>query len=421
MALCHSTSKFSLSCKRNRQFSYMPAAIRNSIIFSIILSVVPIELYAQNTYSVADRNNTIATARYLKSIFKIDEAINTLSSLIGNNFDEEVLAELADCHYQSGEYEDAAGSYFLLSSQCPTNILYKVRQISVSYKLKAWPEVVDTGKKLLELDSIPTISAMVGDAYNQMKQTDSALVYYNLSLVVKPNNDNVVSKAAKIYLDRKDYESVIRLSEAFLAIEPNNFTVAPIKGLALYQKGNYSPAIEIFENQLRLGNNSYGVHFNLGQCYWRTNSLAKAQEEFETAWQIDSSDVNLAFSIASVKADSYLPFEQDVKPWLDKALEMLEPDHGILSLIHQQYGLGYYMKQNAWDDAISHYKKAYEYNPKFISALSTIAYCYEQKKDFKVALQWYERYLKIAQPDTKGYQFAQKSVEFLRAELFMQE
>ncbi|MCF0175130.1 MAG: tetratricopeptide repeat protein [Bacteroidales bacterium] len=394
--------------------------MKKVIVFLIFLSVVSFNLYAQKADSVAVRNNTIATARYLKSIFRIDEAIDTLSSLIGNNFDEEVLAELADCHYQCGKYEDAAGTYFMLSCKCPSNILYKVRQISVFYKLKAWPDVVDAGKQLLALDSIPTISEMVGDAYNQMKQTDSALVFYNQALAAKPNNDNVVSKAAKIYLDRKDYESAISLSDAFLANDPNNFTVAPIKGLALYQNGSYPPAIEIFENQIRLGNDNYGIHFNLGQCYWRTDSLVKAQEEFEKAWQIDSSDVNLAFSIAGVKSALCFPFDRDVKPWLDKALEMLEPDHSILSLIHQQYGLGYYKKQNAWDDAILHYKKAYEYNPKFISALSTIAYCYEQKKEYKAALQWYERYLKVAQPDTKGYQFAQKSVEFLNGELFMQ-
>ena len=194
------------------------------------------------------------------------------------------------------------------------------------YKLKAWQEVAEYGKLVLDMDSIPAISALVGDAYNQMKQLDSALVYYNLSLAAKPNNDNVVSKLANIYLNRKDYDAVIRLSDSFLTFDPDNFTVAPIKGIALFQKGEYSPAIEILENQLKLGNDNYGIRYSLGQCYWRTNELDKAEEQFKTAWQIDSSDVNLALSIANVKAELYLSFDLDVKPWLDKALEMLEPD-----------------------------------------------------------------------------------------------
>ena len=93
-----------------------------------------------------------------------------------------------------------------------------------------------------------------------------------------------------------------------------------------------------------------------------------AEKELLTAWQIDSSDVYLAYSIASVKSDCYRPFEKDVKPWLDKAWEMIQPDPATMSRIHQQYGLGYYRLQDSWDKAIEHYKEAYRYNPKFISA-----------------------------------------------------
>ena len=110
--------------------------------------------------------------------------------------------------------------------------------------------------------------------------------------------------------------------------------------------------------------------------------IYKAEEELVAAWQIDSTDVNLAYSIAAVKMEAYRSFQGEVIPWLDKALAMMQPDPAMMSRIHQQYGLAYYRHQNYWDKAIEHYKEAYRYNPKFISALSTIAYCYEQKKDF---------------------------------------
>ena len=71
------------------------------------------------------------------------------------------------------------------------------------------------------------------------------------------------------------------------------------------------------------------------------------------------------------------------------------------------------------DEAIDHYKDAYRYNPKYISALSTVAYCYEQKKDYRHALEWYEKYLQVAKPGSKGYDFATKSIEYLKGELFM--
>ena len=51
----------------------------------------------------------------------------------------------------------------------------------------------------------------------------------------------------------------------------------------------------------------------------------------------------------------------------------------------------------------------------------TIAYCYEIKKDYKHALEWYEKYLKVATPGSQGYEFATKSIDYLKGELFMEE
>ncbi len=387
---------------------------------SVFLALLPTFVTAQETDSLALRQNTINAAKYLKSIYKIDEAIDTLSTLVGLTFDEEVLSELADCHYQNGDLENAAGTYLLLTSVNPNNILYKVRQVAIFYKLKAYGQAVEVGKEVLRIDPISAIAGLIGDSYNQMGQYDSALVYYNQTLALKPFNESVVSKVAKIYLDRKEYPEVIAISDAFLEFSPDNTNIAPVKGLALYLHGQYFPAIDIYEKQLKLGNDTYSIHYYLGQCYWRTLLLYRAERELKAAWQLDSSDVNLAYSIAGVLADANRPFD-DVKPWLDKALAMLEPDSSVLSRIHQQYGLGYYKKQDSWDQAIEHYKKAFNYNPQFISALSTIAYCYEQKKEYKSALEWYEKYLAVAKPGSSGYKFAQKSIEILKGELFMEE
>ncbi len=369
----------------------------------------------------SERDATLSEARYLKSIFKTDEAIEKLSAFVTpDSFDEEILSELADCHFQNGDYESAAGTYFLLTSKFPRNILYKVKQMQTFYRMKAFTQSAEAGKAVLQLDTIPAIAALVGDSFNQADMPDSALTYYRLTLSLKPLNESVVSKAARILLSRRDYDSAIRLTDEYLALDPDNFTIAPIKGLAHYSKNEYAPAIDVFERQEKLGNDSYPVHYYLGQCYWHTEVMYRAREELLAAWQIDSSDVNLAYSIAAVYADSNRSFEKEVKPWLDKAMNMLQPDPAMMSRLHQQYGLGEF-RNNDWERAIGHYKEAYRYNKNFISALSTIAYCYEQKKDYKSALEWYEKYLKVAKPGTRGHDFATQSVKYLKGELFMEE
>ena len=379
-------------------------------------------VHAQTQDSLDLRKGILAEARYLKSIYKTDEAIEKLSELVKpEGFDEDVLSELADCHFQSGDYESAAGTYFLLSSRAPDNVLYKIRQMQTYARIKAWPQSIQAGREVLQLDSIPAVLSFIGDSFRQMESADSALWYYRRSLAMRPMNESVVAKAVNVLIGKGDYDGAIALTGAFLSEDPENPLVAPLQGLSYYRKGDYESAISVFQRQEDIGNDTYPIHYYLGQSYWHTKVMYRAEEELLTAWQIDSSDVNLAYSIAAVKSDGYRPFEKEVKPWLDKAWEMIQPDPATMSRLHQQYGLGYYRRQDSWDKAIEHYKEAYRYNPKFISALSTIAYCYEIKKDYKHALEWYEKYLKVATPGSQGYEFATKSIEYLKGELFMEE
>ena len=384
----------------------------------MLLTLCSISAEAQTTH----RDSVITYARYLKSIFRTDEAIDTLATLVQPEaMDEGVLSELADCHFQNGANDNAAGTYFILSSLSPNNILYKIRLMQAFYRLKAYSQSIKAGQATLQLDSIPAVLSYVGDGFKQINQPDSALWYYRRALAFKPMNEAVLSKAMGILLDKKEYDEVVSIAEPFLAEDPDNMTIAPLKGIALYRKSAYEPAIEVFQHQEDIGNDSYPVHFFLGQCYWHTQMKYRAEQELMAAWAIDSSDVNLAYTIASVKSEFFYPFDSDVKPWLDKVWEMVKPDPSLMSRYHQLYGLGYYRKQDSWDKAIEHYKEAYRYNPKQISNIATIAYCYHIKKDYKQAVVWYEKFLKVATPGTKSYNFAKENLDYIKGELFMEE
>ena len=203
-------------------------------------------------------------------------------------------------------------------------------------------------------------------------------------------------------------------------MDPDNFTVAPIRGLAYYLSAQYDSAAVVFKRLEDLGADNYPLHYYLGQSYWHTNVTYEAERELLKAWALDSSDANLAVSIAAVKTEMYRPFDKQVKPMLEKAEAMIQPDSALVSRIHQQYGASYYRLEQ-FDLAIPHYQEAYRYNPSFIQAISTIAYCYERLKKYKEALDYYERYLKLARPGSRGYEFAKKSIDYLKGEIFMNE
>ncbi|MBR1539507.1 MAG: tetratricopeptide repeat protein [Bacteroidales bacterium] len=395
--------------------------MRAKFLFLLAIAVSAVcQAAAQPAADSLARRAALTEARYLKSIFKTDAAIERLSALVTPEaFDEEVFAELADCHFQNGDYETAAGTFQLLSLKAPQNLLYRVKQMQLAFRMKDYLACAKIGRDVLAADSIPAVAALAGDAYNLAGQTDSALLCYRQALTLKPRNEAVVSKAANILLSDKDYDSVIRLTGDYLALDPDNFTVAPIRGLAWYLKGDYDSSLVIFRQLEKLGADTYPVHYYLGQNYWHTNVTYEAEKELVRAWGIDSSDANLAWSIAAVKAEMHRPFEQQVKPWLERTSEMIRPDSALVSRIHQQYGSGYYGLER-FDLAIAHYQEAYRYNPSFIQAISTMAYCYERQKKYKQALEYYEKYLKLARPGSKGYEFAKKSIEYLKGEIFME-
>ena len=375
---------------------------------------------AQPADSLA-RREALAEARYLKSIFKTDAAIERLSGLVTPGvFDEEVLSELADCHFQNGDYETAAGTYQLLSLHEPDNLLYRIKEMQIAFRMKDYPTSAALGRSILARDSIPAVAALAGDAYTLAGLSDSALVCYCQALALKPRNEAVVSKAANLLLNAKDYDGVLSMTGDYLAMDPDNFTVAPIRGLAYYLTAQYDSATVVFKRLEDLGADNYPLHYYLGQSYWHTNVTYEAERELLKAWALDSSDANLAVAIAAVETEMYRPFEKQVKPWLERAEAMIQPDSALVSRIHQQYGASYYRLEQ-FDQAIPHYQEAYRYNPSFIQAISTIAYCYERLKKYKEALDYYERYLKLARPGSRGYEFAKKSIDYLKGEIFMNE
>ena len=375
---------------------------------------------AQPADSLA-RREALAEARYLKSIFKTDAAIERLSGLVTPGvFDEEVLSELADCHFVNGDYETAAGTYQLLSLHEPDNLLYRIKEMQIAFRMKDYPASASLGRSILARDSIPAVAALAGDAYNLAGLSDSALVCYRQALALKPRNEAVVSKAANLLLTAKDYDGVLSMTGEYLAMDPDNFTVAPIRGLAYYLSAQYDSAAVVFKRLEDLGADNYSLHYYLGQSYWHTDVTYEAERELLKAWALDSSDANLAVSIAAVKTEMYRPFEKQVKPLLEKAEAMIQPDSALVSRIHQQYGASYYRLEQ-FDLAIPHYQEAYRYNPSFIQAISTIAYCYERLKKYKEALAYYERYLKLARPGSRGYEFAKKSIDYIKGEIFMNE
>ena len=381
---------------------------------------------AQNKEAVIDL--ALQKARCLRRLYRMQESVEVLAEVLYlDQFNIELMADLAESHMQAGNTLEAFNLYGILTQMQPDNPYFKICQARILYREKQYEESIAACKVITAQDTIPEILSMTADAYKNLGKADSALVYYNHVLAKRPDHVPTMSKKADILLSEKQYIPVIEMSREYLKEDPDNMTMLPIYGLALHLQGSYPLSIEQFEHQRDLGDESYAVHYYLGLNHYMMNNWSRAAEELGNAYQIDSSDVTLVYQLAHAK--SYMAtmtsmtsgrLNPESERLFAKAVEMLKPSPKMMHNIYGSMAMSRHRIEQ-YEDAIKYYELSYKYDPKNISALSSIGYCYERLKNYKKALEYYERYIKLGKPGSAGYKFVEESIEYVKQEKFMEE
>ena len=381
---------------------------------------------AKNKETVIDL--ALQKSRCLRRLYRMSEAVTVLSDVLYlDQFNVELMADLAESHMQAGNSMDAYSLYGLLSQMQPDNQYFKICKARILYREKQYGESIQVCRDLIAKDSIPEIMAMTGDAYKNLGNADSALVYYEHVLRARPGHVPTMSKKADILLADKKFLPVIDMSREYLKNDPDNITMLPIYGLALHLQGSYPLSIEVFERQRELRDNSYAVNYYLGLNHYMMDKWTKAIEEFEKAYQIDSSDVTLVYQLAHAKSHvatatsmTACGLNPESERLYAKAVEMLKPSPKMMHNIYGSMALSRHRKE-LYEDAIKYYELSYKYDPKNISALSSIGYCYERLKNYTKALEYYEKYMKLGKPGSAGYRFVEESIAYVKQKKFMEE
>lgn len=365
----------------------------------------------------------IEKARCLRKMYRAEDAVQTLAEVLHlDQFNVELLAEMAESQTQAGNTEEAVTWYSLLSQLQPDNMYFKLCKARIMYREKEYQESIMLCKEIVARDTIPEIMSMIGDGYRNLRQNDSALVYYDRVLAARPGHIPTISRKADILLAAKQYDPVVEMTEEYLKEDPDNMTVLPIYGLALHLKEKYPQSTEVFEHQRDLGDDSYSVHYYIGLNHYMMNNWLKAVPELTKAYQTDSSDVKLVYQLAHARSHIY--YNDELSPESErlyaKAIEMLQPDPSLMHNIYGSMAIARHRLEQ-FRDAIKYYELSYRYNKKNISALSAIAHCYERLKEYEKSLEYYEAYLKLAKPGSSGYKFAKESIDYIKQEKFMME
>lgn len=387
-------------------------------VLCFLLLAVCVPLGAQTG---SQRDSLLQLARSLKQQYRFDAAAETLAGILApGQMDPEVLGELADCHFQSGNSEDAASLYGVLQQLVPNHLGYRMRYLTLAYRAKAYQEVVEAGRDLLQQDSLLQAVTLVGDAFGQMNQPDSALAYYRPALRRYPEKASLVVKVVDVLLRKKDYRPALKECIAYLERDPENVPVRQLQGMTYYLLGQFDQSSKVFWSLVEDGDDSYATHYYLGYSYKELKQSHNAVPELQAAWQIDSSSVTLALDIGTELAKYSRNPEEEVMPWYDRAQKLLHPS--LEQLYYSYKGRGdVFFERQEWKKAIAEYRQAQLYKPSFINTFPRMAYALERSGDKKAALQWYQRFLDAAKPGVPWYDYATQAVTDLKAELFMEQ
>lgn len=360
---------------------------------------------------------------------RYDEAAEVFASLLQKGSpDSKIIAEIADCNYLDGNYSGARTFYMMLSMSEPDNIVADIRLMQMSYRSGEYSESIRLGKSILLKDSIPAVCSLVGDAFNRTGQRDSALVYYQEALRLRPLYPDVIDKMSDILLSEGQYDEVISLADGYLSERPDNIKINSVKGTAQYLKEDYQASMGTFNRILDLGDDSYGTHLMLGQNLWQLDRVFEAEEELMKAYAIDSTEVGLVLLIASVKAEllavgsGFLKVGEEayseMDAWFDKALCMMEPDGTVMSEIWRRRGYAYYRLAD-WKKSGKCYMTALKYGIPDARIYLYLGYCSQMKEDWAKALDYYRKGLDLSGPDSGLTTYLRERVEDMEREVFM--
>lgn len=377
------------------------------------------------TDSVQVKRLTINKAQYLKKLYKYDEAISAITSLSpGWLLDDVLLAQVADAQYLGGASEDALMSYVLLASRQPDNIFYSIRKMSLEYSVQDYAGAIATGHHILARDSIARVVSLMGDSFSKFEQKDSAEWYYRRNLSFNPLNKNTLLKLSSILMEKGRFAEVEQMAVAYLERRPDDASIATVAGVSQYRLKEYRDAEASFLSIYDTGD-PFTVHRYLGEIYFAQTDVAaqyylEAEDEFSRAYEADSLNVDNILKLADVKSRFTEKKRAEALELLKKAERLVLPDSTLMYRVCRGYAQNYMSAEN-YAAALPYFKKALDYNPGYIYALAAMGICCERTKDYRNAKLWYERYLKIASPETATARFVRQGLDFVKGELFMEE
>ncbi|MDD3322026.1 MAG: CDC27 family protein [Paludibacter sp.] len=345
----------------------------------------------------------ILKAQCYINLYKYDSAIKLLENIVkADSLNIQAVSNLADCYESTGNYKKST----ILFNKCvltkPESNFFHLRYINSLFKLKEWDKTIIEINNHLRKDSVKVLYGLLGDCYWQNDAIDSAIVYYKKGINVNPEDYNLVSKLARIYLQNQNPTELINCTNDYIAIDSTNRAINQYNGIGYCFDQQFKKAIYRLRKLYDEGDKSYSTNYYLGSSYFGLQDYFGAVDHLSEAYKQDSSNVNLLFylgrsSILIGKFDNGIAV-------LKRGIDVMTPKDSVLYNFHSNLALGY-NRDKQYKEAIKNYELCIKFNPESKLTLYSIATIYDYSlKNQKQAMKYYNLFLSSfpAEPESEA-------------------
>ncbi|MEN0048388.1 MAG: tetratricopeptide repeat protein [Bacteroidota bacterium] len=349
------------------------------------------------------------------AIYQFEEALKLLSECYIKDQDNvSYINKIAYCHTQQGRYPDAKLYYKNALKIDSTNITALSSLGSLLQREHNYSQALTYVQKLIQLDSTNSyyykqaayLYSKTGDMFTGIR---SFLKAHQLN----PRDIETINQLSNIYLKTDNLEYAEEMIRKGLHTDPNNIKILQNKARLHKRKSEHEGVIEAVGRTMILGDTTdyyqmiVGVAYlyldSLDQTIFHLNELIKREK--------DSEHTHHYLGIAYHKMDSLERsiehFETAIQKGISEKIDIYYSDLGSI-----------YEEQKDYKAAIQHYEKAYEYS----AAAETLFFLARNHdlyyKDKKMAMRYYQKYWNTG--DLKYRKYTKERIERLKEVIHFQ-
>ena len=383
-------------------------SLMESCQFSQVVSLA--ELYLAQDSTRTDL--FLLKGQALAAGFQYKEAIVALlKAQLFDSTNIKVLNELVDVYRQSGDPNKAIAVCRKICTLVPENRYFSIQLANIYYMEEDYRKAVSVLLPLYKTDSTTFfVAKQLGNCYNEMKKSDSAIRFFRRALRIAPNDPVVTGKLVNVFIRENDFAMALYWTQFYLQHDPTYIPILKQSGYCYYLLIDFTSSAKQLLECVRLGDSSKFTMKYLGLSYYKQDKYDSAAPWFRKAFLTDTTDSEVCFyygvsEYRSLAVDTGLVY-------LNRTLRLLMPPGQFLSTLFVELA-GANTATGHADTAIVILQKALESNPGNNTLRFKIAYQYDffLRKHYD-ALPWYREFLKNVIPGSQSVENLPQQVSY---------